>query len=831
MRVLKPLFFVVATSGVISSLLSLLFVSFVSGAIGIDAWEYSAFYLTCYTLLVSAGLYVNKRLPLFSRGQIGAQLALILFSCLVLFATPITFLAVLLVGATVYLASALTHWLSPNFVRYLILSTLITAILGSIWTVTTAPYYAEGFVVLTWLIFAMINLVTCLGFYFISKLFVTEPVIQKSKNTFLTSIGLITLGAVVSFFSMYYMIYKEGEPTTLLVRDNSWNKAISYIDPEPQELTHNHVSPEITKEKFVEYLLNHEKHSISQKATLFFLTNDQIWAEQFRTDLLQEASANKFTGKTDSMKFAQREAMTRAMFLLEIQNKIPNFITRSEQKLLTTWFENIARRIFQPEWVDYLYAVPFKDDPDGPYLNQEVGAGTLAVLQHVVKDEALQQKITKFLAEKSAGFSKNFRNPDDAIGYQNVWIENAFAMHLYTGKSNESLEGMKLALDWLMVQLPQNIVPLGYGLPYELKPITSLAVGAFYLRDKNARWLLEQHLKKIIQEKGRFPSEMFAFWLWDETVKLEKPNEKSVVINGPTGYAFRPGPIAPDKVVLRSTDKNATNEAAFLLANLRNIGWHRYPATNTAISLLFDGYSIVGEDIIKKSHDWLPKGRAQHRDKKIDRLRLNGLQIARDGLDAWIGGITGVYSSWRQDVPRTSKVLHSQSTAMYEAVTIELENWAGTSHTRTYLLSKERQVLVIDQMTSDRESLAKQITWHVQPDMKQLSSNLYENDKYVVSLSRNIKNQSKVFQKQIEEKPAYGYFTSDKYIGIDLTGLSSETVVTAFSSKSERITEIINVSDSYSNYQKVFSYKTNDGQRFLALTTQHQWLLADSLSE
>jgi hypothetical protein len=828
---IKRFIAVVTINGFVSTLLGFILMSSLNSAIGIDVWEYKVSYLAFYAFLVSSIFYANYYLPLFSFKQLSALTTLAILSYLFSITIPIGLMAICTIIIAIYLASFMTQKLNSNIGRYLIVSTLITAIVGSIWVVDTAPIYSEGFVVLMWMILAILNAIISIGFYLVNRYFNIELHSKKYNHTFLISLGLLTLGASLSISSLYYMIWIEGEPTAALVRDSSWNVNSKSIDSVPAELAETLSSPQVTQQMFVDYLQKNEELSISKIATLYFLTKDISWANKFKTSLLQEASKNKFTGKTDSMKFAQREAMTRAMFLLEIQKKLPNYLTPQEEQIITKWFENITRRIFNPEWVDSLYAVPFKDDPDGPYLNQEVGAGTLTVVRHFIKDEALLKKITVFLAEKSAGFVKNYRNPDDSLGYQNIWIENAFVMHLYGDANSESLAGMKLAVEWLISQLPQTVTLLEYGLPGDLRPINTLAISAFYLKDKKSRWLLDQHLKEVMNSERNFPPEIFAFWLWDDEVLAEKAYFESVVLDGPTGYAFRPGPIEPDKVVLRNVDMTTTDESTFLLANLRNIGWHRYPATNTTIRIILDDYSVVGEDIIKKDHKWLPEGRAKHRDKKIDRLRLNGLQIARDGLDSWIGGITGVYSKWRQDVPRTSQVMNTQNIDGFKSVTIVLNNWASTIHTRNYILTGSRQVFVVDEISTSKASLPKQLTWHIQPDMLQVSPSLFENEKYAIALSDNTKDATEVVYKSVDEVSAYSQFSSDKFIGIDVTGFETYTAITAFSSKHNLVSEINAISTPSSIYQKVFSYKLSDEEKYLVLTKKNHWLLVDSLDD
>jgi hypothetical protein len=167
----------------------------------------------------------------------------------------------------------------------------------------------------------------------------------------------------------------------------------------------------------------------------------------------------------------------------------------------------------------------------------------------------------------------------------------------------------------------------------------------------------------------------------------------------------------------------------------------------------------------------------------------------------------------------------------FKSVTIVLKNWAGTHHTRTYILAGARQVFVIDDISTSKVSLPKQITWHIQPDMMQISPSQLENENYAISLSENTKDNIKVIHKNASEISAFSEFSSDKYISLVLTGFEKYTAVTAFSSKDNLVSEINIISDSSLIYQKVFSYKLSGEQKYLVLTEKNQWSLVDYLDK
>ena len=93
---------------------------------------------------------------------------------------------------------------------------------------------------------------------------------------------------------------------------------------------------------------------------------------------------------------------------------------------MSQWFAAINRRAFTVEPVDWMYALAFGEWPQGPYENQETGAGLLAALESGgLADPALSAKNQAYLADNVRGWEERFRNTDDAVVYQPVWLVNA----------------------------------------------------------------------------------------------------------------------------------------------------------------------------------------------------------------------------------------------------------------------------------------------------------------------------------------------------------------------------------------------------------------------
>jgi len=130
------------------------------------------------------------------------------------------------------------------------------------------------------------------------------------------------------------------------------------------------------------------------------------------------------------------------------------------------------------------------------------------------------------------------------------------------------------------------------------------------------------------------------------------------------------------------------------LLNLRFSGWHSYKATNSFISVMY-GEPFLVEKLELKNHSWLPRGKADHRDKKIDRAELNGFQIETTGLQKIIYLITGIGSYWAQDPPRFTEVLAFNTTKIADYSITKISNWHGWDNTRTSVMVKGNDSFIV----------------------------------------------------------------------------------------------------------------------------------------
>ena len=693
----------------------------VLSSISPHVWHHSLFMAISYAVVLALSGYIallaSKLRPslwaagmaalLLLSGSLGAYTGIGLGAGLAL---PLIVIPTAVVGRILLYSRGAE--LGISFTEALTTAVTTATVVGAVWLGGVAPAYAEGFVVLAWLVIAWMHLLVLAG------LWVVQRGMKQSRDSqqirIVAVAGTLMVSGIVGLGTIYFVILSEGSLADPLEAPGHWPQAFQYLSDSAE--TPAAAVASLKKVDLVELLKDrYDETKPSHLATLFLLTGEKIWAQRFKAGLLDLVQRKAHTGGEGSVKYGQRIVMLWAMYYREITTRMPALFDDDERQRINDWFLDVAEAVFSPGWVDYLYAVPFRDDPDGPYLNQEIGAGLVAVLNDAVmaSDRAeLKQKFQEFLENKSVGWRRNFRNQDDSLEYQDVWMGSAHALYRYVdGMDPEKAPGLAYGFEWLHSQLPAKPFPFNYGLPVDARPIDTLAIGAFILNDRHSKWLLDQHLLEIERHDEPFPKELTALWLWREMPSAEfRP--RSVQLLGPTGYVFRPGALRPDKIVMHGRASAGGDGGMYALLSLRNNGWHRYPATNTVINLSLGDKRLLAEDIEYLRHKWLPKGRASHRDKKIDRSRLNGLMLARSGLDAWIGGMTGIYSNWRQDVPYFAETTQWARVAGVVFSKIELTDWDGLVQERWYLLEGDSYFLVVDRI-ADARTRNKAILWQM----------------------------------------------------------------------------------------------------------------------
>ncbi len=430
------------------------------------------------------------------------------------------------------------------------------------------------------------------------------------------------------------------------------------------------------------------------------------WAQSFRAALLQEASSGRFAGPANSVKYGQYEAGVRAYYYPLIVAAFPELFTAAEQQLIRQWFAAINRRAFTVEWVDWLYSLALADLPQGPYQNQESGAGLLAILEaNGLADPALSERNRQYLAARPRGWEARFRVSDDAAVYQPEWIQNAYFQALYAPESlNET--NRRLSFEWLLTQAPPDGAPLLSNHLGAAQIASSAYLGAALTGDERYIWLAGRAVE-YLEKKGGFLTARPGV---DEPLALvsRSPETGACLLYGDSGLPNQPGPLAPDKLVFRGGWNSAD---PYLLVNLRFTGWHRYKATGAVTVLAQDGL-LSGDDLGGQTFSWLPTGRSLFRDKRIPRENLNGLLIPRSGLSQVIYTLTRLGGPWAQDPPYYAGVLHFTSGDEMDSAAFLLEDWRGWRQRRDIFFYHNGPIILFDYAVGPQHQEAA-IAWHL----------------------------------------------------------------------------------------------------------------------
>ncbi len=439
---------------------------------------------------------------------------------------------------------------------------------------------------------------------------------------------------------------------------------------------------------------------------LFLGTGEHQWEELFRRELLREVHEQRYTKPAHSVKWIQYEAALRAYYYLRIRDRFPTLFSEEEDKQIQNWFEAINRRALTVEWVDLMYALAFSYWPEGPYENQEIGAGLLALLEAGrITDSSLSEANRDYLARNRRGWNARFRVTDDSLGYQLVWINNSYFQFLYTGEDLGA--NARLAFEWLLLQAIPNGEPFGYNHPSKYSLATISYLGAKLFGDPRYIWLSGRALESI-EQKGGY---LFAQPGVEEPVMLEgrSPTEGSCLIYGDSGLPNQKGPLAPDKIVFRD---GWNPDSKYLLVNLRFTGWHRYKATGTVSIFYRDGFRLT-EAVDYRQFSWLPLGRKLFRDKRIPRENLNGLIVEKTGIADVLYTLTGFDSPWAQDPPHYAEVKAFVIGKDIDWAHIRLTGWRSWQHDRwIYFYHNDGPVVIVDKAWNSVGSRGA-IVWHL----------------------------------------------------------------------------------------------------------------------
>lgn len=445
------------------------------------------------------------------------------------------------------------------------------------------------------------------------------------------------------------------------------------------------------------------RRSAPEEGMLALASGDPKRAAAFRAKLLAEAGQGEFSRRRET-KHWQHDASLRAYYYPRVRAAFPGLFAPAEQRRVAAWFAAINRKALSPGLDDAIYALAFAKRPEGPYENQETGAGLLALLEaEGLAAPDLSERNRLYLDRVPRGWDVRFRNSDDSYSYQPEWIDHAFFLALRSGHAPR--EAIRRSFQWLLLQAGPDGLPPDYNaaLPPALPGTAYL--GASLLRDPGLLWLAGRSARSFARRGLALGAQPGV----ERPVELEarSPSAGSCLLFADSGLPNRAGPPAPDKIVFRD---GWTPDSAYLMLNLRFSGWHRYRATNAVVELR-RGQTLVGE---KRGmpFSWMPLERRIFRDKRIPREYTNGLLIEPTGFAAALSRLAGFGGPWAQDPPHFARVEQFRTGAAADRSTTIVSGWRGWSHRRTIVFHHDGPIVVLDEAEGP-SGRAAAVAWHV----------------------------------------------------------------------------------------------------------------------
>jgi hypothetical protein len=532
--------------------------------------------------------------------------------------------------------------------------------------------------------------------------------------------GLLLVGAARSYQASSY-----GEVATGYPGITGQSPILCATLPAGSEETTSVESGQVVA-RILEQTRNNPHREAPEAGLVALLTGDQQWATEFHARLLEDARAGRYSEPAHSVKYYQYEAARSAYFFHHVREAFPGLFSPDEEQVVREWFAAVNRRAMTVEWVDLLYGLAFSEWQPGPYANQEIGSGLIAILTaYDLADPALEEANTRYLAESGGGWRWRWRNSDDTYEYQRVWVDNAFFQAIRQPELRDQEDyhlRQALSFEWLLLQmLPDGRVPSYNNPGGTYAPAPSLLMGAALTGDGRYAWAAGR-MEEGNARLGYLAPGQPSLEAVPERLEAEQPREGSCLLFGDSGQPNRRGPLAPDKLVFRD---GWARDSQYLLLNLRFTGWHRYKGTNSVSVMAREGEILIDDEPEMRLTSWVPAGRQKFRDKRISRAQMNSLLVPRTGASRVIYTLTGMGGPWAEDPPFYAEVERFTTLPRFDSSRTTLRGWRGWDHSRTVYFLHEGPAFIVDEAVAPGSGGHAAVVWNAQAPVKERGETLW----------------------------------------------------------------------------------------------------------
>lgn len=535
------------------------------------------------------------------------QLMVILFFAILFVFTDILFLNVIGVAALIFMPFFFT-----KFRNKFIFATLSSILLFIIYVVSVNLSEPEEY-----LLIVLIFLLTySYGLIILLSLVKAHSVNEKSEK-----IGkVLFIISILIIFGVIFVINIYSNMLAVGLTSEYYNRS-SYVCVNVFSFNYSSNLPLLEVAEFL-YTLKDKVDDPTIFAQLALLEQNETYAFTYLDKLDNEITTKKFENTPlTSNDWNQYLFSTRLYYLYLLRNKFSS-VREINQSLIDSYFSEKVHFLLDDTLSSNYFRFYYKRDVGGFYQNQENGMGLIAIYLLNYPNDSRVEELNSLFIENARGWKDSWKNFDDSIYYQNIWIQNAYFMCLYN--SSYCDEGnIKRSFDFIYDIYNGNMSSISFNSISTASYPNLFSLGFGLTEDTKYIYTRDEMFKDILNYNFIDSPNLIGIESWIDYNKTFSVSDQSCVIFSSAGIPGVKEEIMPDKAILRNS------QGDYVLVNLRSSGWHRYKGTGGIYFLTENGAVEISHYSNTQSFSFLPSGRALNRDLKL-RKELFSSNVTKD---------------------------------------------------------------------------------------------------------------------------------------------------------------------------------------------------------